>query len=183
MPKPKIHVVGRPSKTLDFERTGRKGRPRRVWVDAVGTRFVYHNRKPQHWSDRRFSRRTAGTQKYPVGSWFEHEGYRSRLAKVWRYRLCASCGQVRYIWEQYVTQMMTRRADGTWLVRSKHKKWGDVKYPGRAVVVGDKQDVTCTCSGSNGVPRKSVVDAMAYHRSIHIDRGRPADPTNPAVWS
>jgi len=165
----RFHPSGPLTRTGDFERLGKRGRPKRIWVDRDGNRVVYTSRK--HFT-RKFSR-MAMPNKYPPG-WYPGSSESSgmiytRLVHRWIPTRCESCKGVRYCSEQFRVECSSKRSDGTWCTRSKPLKMNQVMYPARAVYVGSEPPITCMCLGAGGHPRPSVIREMAYQLSISKD--------------
>ena len=165
----RFHPSGRLTRTNEFERTGKRGRPKRIWQDQAGTKVVYTSRK--HFT-RKFSRRHVPSQFPPA--WYPAQGQSSgmqwqRQVHRWLYRQCDSCKGVRYVWEQFRIEVSIKRRDGGWSTRSYPLKASDVLYPAYVVYVGNEPEVTCRCLGVGGHPRPSVIREMAYRLSISKD--------------
>ena len=165
----RFHPAGRLTRTNEFERTGRRGRPKRIWEDQAGTMVVYTSRK--HFN-RKLSR-MAMPNKNPPG-WYPGSSESSgmiytRLVHRWIPIYCDSCRGVGYCSEQFRVECSSKRNDGSWSTRSKPLKMNEVMYPARAVYVGSEPRITCRCLGSGGHPRPSVVRELAYQLSISKD--------------
>ncbi len=173
-PSSRLHATGR------VERSGRRGRPKKVYADSSGTEFTYKRSKA--WKPR-FARGVPS--KYPVGSFFPGSGqFGSRLVKRWNTFKCSECGGIKYIVGQFCTQLSRKDSDGKWRTFTTPIKQSEVYRKARTFIL-PKPILDCTCTLSKtGFPRRSVVEPYAMALSVEFDRGAayPVSSTNRAKW-
>lgn len=165
---PRAHPSSPLVYTGKTQRTGKRGRPRKVYRDSNGKEYTY--RPNRRWKPK-FSRAAGPSTSWPTSSYTFRGDFASRLVLRWVTRRCDRCGEPRWASEQFRTEATWPNGDGTWTTRSTPIKMGDVMFP-RAAYRYEKPDLTCTCPARNGQPtRKQVADTL-YKLQVSRSKGR-----------
>jgi len=169
---PRVRPSGRLTNTGEVRRTGKAGRPRKIYVDRRGKRFTFNRSK--RWRPK-FNRLSPPPSNWKDTGYSFHGDFASQLAQCWVVRRCDRCHGVRWVCEQWRMMWTRPKADGTWLTRSRPVKVHDVLFPRRAARY-PKPDITCSCLGKHGQPSARQVAAMAYRVAISRYRGKDGPP-------